>query len=81
MDERPVIAIAYLSETGRGFSPVEPYLAEDVDDLDDALRKKAEMEKRGLKGIKVFAYDPTKKPDYITWSFVKAHLVQQNTTS
>jgi len=79
--DQPVIALAYLSETGRGLSPVEPYITEDVEGLDDALRQKAEMEKKGLQGIKVFSYDPNKKPDYITWSFVKAHLVKQNATS
>ena len=73
--EQPIIAIAYLSKTGRGSTPVEPYINEDVDNIADAMEQKKAMELQGLQGVKVFAYDANKKPDYITWSFVRDHMV------
>ena len=74
--EQPIIAIAYLSATGRGASPVEPFVNEDIDSLTDALEQKKAMEMQGLQGVKVFSYDANNKPDYITWSFVRDHMVK-----
>lgn len=74
--EQPIIAIAYLSATGRGASPVEPFINENINGISDAMEQKKAMEMQGLQGVKVFSYDANAKPDYITWSFVRDHLVK-----
>lgn len=74
--EQTIVAIAYLSKTGRGSTPVEPFINDDIEDIADALEQKEAMERQGLQGVKVFAYDADAKPDYITWSFVRDHLVK-----
>lgn len=74
--EQTIVAIAYLSKNGRGSSPVEPFINDDIENMADAMEQKEAMEKQGLQGVKVFAYDAGQKPDYITWSFVRDHLVK-----
>ncbi|MBE6908954.1 MAG: hypothetical protein E7474_05030 [Ruminococcaceae bacterium] len=74
--EQPIIAIAYLSATGRGVSPVEPFINENVDSITDAMEQKKAMEMQGLRGVMVFSYDAGNKPDYFTWGFVRDHMVR-----
>lgn len=67
-------AIAYLDKTGIGFSNIEPFIYDDCESLEEAIKQKENMINNGFKNVIVFSY--TKELlEIIDWDFIKSHKI------
>lgn len=63
-------AIAYCDMLGNGYSMLEPYIYDDIEDLEDAKLQLDSMVKSGYKNVTIFEYDEDTLPEYVSWNFI-----------
>lgn len=69
------LAIAFLDKKGRGLTPTEPYIHENIDGIDDAEKQKQQLINDGYGNVTIFRFEESEQPDYITWGFISHHKV------
>lgn len=65
-------AIAYLDQNENGFSSIEPYILDDVDNYQHGMKYMDELTKENYKQVILFEYED-ELPEIVTWDFVLSH--------
>lgn len=71
-------AIAYHNTTGVGFSTTEPFIQDDCETFESAVKEKREMIDKGFRNVTIFSYNENKLPESITWDYVLKHKAEEN---
>lgn len=67
-------AIVYLDQNKNGFSPIKPYIFDDVDNYQHGIKCVNALIKEKYKRVILFEYEDG-LPEIITWDFVLAHKI------
>lgn len=67
-------AIAYLDQNENGFSSIEPYIFDDVDNYQHGIKCVGYLIKEDYKRVTLFEYKD-ELPEIVTWDFVLEHKV------